>query len=601
MSVLEDAFRRATTGLDLAKQRDRVEGFYVRRRGAKLASQNPSWDADHLTLQLMAERAVISAYVVAKVDALINGPDNKFPRHLDLTAVAKVVSGSGFAVQAIERVLAQRYRNSRIDWIRQIVWRAVAIHDDDLWKSTKPPRELHTGALDELVDRRLRAVERMACNVNSGGLYIAPTKRSWSVAGPNGPWTDGTLVRVFEYGFLPKEPFKSHLAQMPDWRDAGGGMISYSPSGRPPVRLPSSIASSWQPGHTKGGTIWVTFKSTPSIAPSDVIRKMFEIPRENFLDRSWLFCDMVGAALNIEALWVGKTRRDGNSAAFDTVMKKTINGLGYVSLGPVVQFDGPRDLDTLMADGADDAFFENTEIEFSDLQVGDFVLFWNSRIYALLTHGAWGNEFSHVMGVDADPGSGRIRVTGAGPQVWLAGHGLHTALYNAMASELTDHISGLLGHARARVTAALAADPTLPSVDGGRYVRWAPYEKFDSPGAWWLVITQATWKDGWAYASLGEAVDGVPRAVADDPGGAAGYHHPPDATAIYFPLWEPKVAQRDADGDSWRAYLRRRKADASFRAPAGLAEVKVDHRLAAGLFYRGSQRKIPVVRPRVAK
>ena len=78
-----------------------------------------------------------------------------------------------------------------------------------------------------------------------------------------------------------------------------------------------------------------------------------------------------------------------------------------------------------------------------------------------------------------------------------------------------------------------------------------------------------------------------------------GYHAPPDKDAAYFPLFEPKITHTDADGDRWRTYLRKRKADASFRVPTALTPLLVDGQLAAGLFYRGSQTKVPVVRPRV--
>jgi hypothetical protein len=596
MSVLEEAFNQSTKDLDLGTRRDRVVGFYVRRRATKLVSLNPSWDAARLTTALMGERATIMGYIVRKTDVLVKGPDPQSPNHLDLDELAKITSDSGVIATALRKARANVYIAFRVRWIWEITWRAIAIHDDALWKSLTPPRELEVDALNEIVDRRLRALERMACNVNAPPSMIATGRRTWTVGGPKGPWKDRLLIRIFEYPFLPKAPFKALLGQMPDWRDLGSTILYEPKDGSEPVHLPSAIAGSWTPGHTKGGTIWVTFKPTQSVTPAEVIRRMFDVPREDFLDRAWLFCDQVVAALNIEALWFGRTRRDGNDKAFNSIM----NRQNYVSLGPVVQFDGPRDLDTLMADGADDLHFENTEVQFSDLQVGDFVLFWNSRIYTFLTRGAWGNEFSLVMGVDANPTSGRVLEKSNGPQVWLAGHGIDTQLYSGMASELTDHIADLLKNARTRVINMMRANPGITSIDGDRYVRWAPYEPFDDPGAWWIRIPETTWRDGWAYVSSREATQGIPRTIADDPNGGPSYRHPPDADAIYFPLWEPSVSQTGQDGDSWRAYLRIRKADSSFRAPKRLADVKVDGRLAAGLFYRGSTRKIPVVRPRVA-
>jgi hypothetical protein len=87
--------------------------------------------------------------------------------------------------------------------------------------------------------------------------------------------------------------------------------------------------------------------------------------------------------------------------------------------------------------------------------------------------------------------------------------------------------------------------------------------------------------------------------VAKEEGGA-GYNPPPDPDAVYFPLFEPAVDQTDADGDSWRAYLRKRKANASFRLKSiDLKPLKIDVQLAPGLFYHGTNAKMPVVRPKV--
>jgi hypothetical protein len=49
VTVLEDAFRIATKGLDVRQLRDRVACFYVRRRAQKLAQQHPEWNATQLS------------------------------------------------------------------------------------------------------------------------------------------------------------------------------------------------------------------------------------------------------------------------------------------------------------------------------------------------------------------------------------------------------------------------------------------------------------------------------------------------------------------------------------------------------------------------
>jgi hypothetical protein len=131
-------------------------------------------------------------------------------------------------------------------------------------------------------------------------------------------------------------------------------------------------------------------------------------------------------------------------------------------------------------------------------------------------------------------------------------------------------------------------------------VQWSPYEAFDAPGAWWIKIPKDVWSGEWIYQSLDDAVKAVPRTVAKEAGGT-GYNAPPDPDAIYFPLFEPQVSS-SSSGDSWHAYLDKRKADATFRAPAKLNDLTVDGRLAQGLYYHGSAKTtIPVVRPKVRK
>jgi len=201
--------------------------------------------------------------------------------------------------------------------------------------------------------------------------------------------------------------------------------------------------------------------------------------------------------------------------------------------------------------------------------------------------------------VDSDPASGQVRAGADGLQIWLAWHGLDTCRYSAMASGLAASLAELMASSQLAVMGAVAANPAVTTA--GQFIKWSPYEDFQPPGAWWLMISQHTWKDDWAYASRDEAVQGIPRAVADDPAGGTGYRHPPDPDAVYFPLWQPRVPLSASDADSWHAYLRLRRADPSYRAPTTLDPIIADGSLAAGLFYRGSAAKIPVVRPRVRK
>jgi len=332
---------------------------------------------------------------------------------------------------------------------------------------------------------------------------------------------------------------------------------------------------------------------------TDVIFRMFDKPREEFHDRNWMFCDMVGCAVNLHAMWLALNRRYGSNDVFETATNKT----DYVKLGPVVQFERVHDLGILMADDKD-LFFENTDIDIDDLQVGDFVCFWSSRIFDLIRPiipGPWGNEFSHVMGLDVDGSSGKLLITRNGPAIWLAGHGIHTVTYGTMADRLIHWIHKAFVFVWGALTAELFSNPNATAIttNFGTLVLWSPYELFDKPGAWWLKVPKSIWHDEWDYATTADVLKAVPRTVALEAGGV-GYNAPPEADAVFFPLFEPQVDSSGADdGDSWRAFLRKRKADPQFRAPSGLSFLSIDRKLAAGLFYRGSHTKIPVVRPRV--
>jgi hypothetical protein len=143
--------------------------------------------------------------------------------------------------------------------------------------------------------------------------------------------------------------------------------------------------------------------------------------------------------------------------------------------------------------------------------------------------------------------------------------------------------------------------PTVPACDPCTFELWSPYEDFDAPGAWWVKVPQSVWKDNWEFADVSKVLSNVPRTVSHSlAAGGQGYRAPKDTNAVYFPLHEPVIAG-SPDGDHWREYLRKRKADPDFVAPSELRSLTVDGRLALGLFYYGKSSKVAVVRPKVRK
>lgn len=597
MSVVDDAFKLATAGFDFKKAVDRLRGAYVRRRGDFLHSRNSALSANQIATQIKAELAEVQTYLAGK-DALINDTENRTAKHYDLkigTALVTMGMLERVSPEIFFNALLKEARALRIERLPQIVWRAVAIHSDVLWKSSGPSPQLQVDALDEILDRRLCAVEQMQFTVNSFGF--GKYRRDWKVQGPTGPWVDGFRGRAFEYPEVaPSLRFEPFLSQMPDWRPDVSltplgpiTSVQYEPKvNHPPTHFRKEVDAAWE-WDKDPSKPWIHFRPMSTLTPAAIIEDMMT-PREDFWDRNWVYCEHVGSLVNITALGFALLRRTGNADAFNAVMNQS----KYVRLGPVVGDSHDRNI--LMADDKD-PYFENTEVAMDDLQVGDFVRFWNSRLYELLPPygGAWGSEFSLVMGVDVDGKKGTVlRPVSGGPQVWLAGHGIHTTLYNSMASEATNYLKKRL--IKPRIFLALESNDRHLD-EGHAYVRWSPYETLDS--AWWAEIPKDKWHDEWGYNTQDDVLKAMPRTVAKENGGT-GYKPPPTDDAVYFPLYEPVLDQIDADGDSWRAYLRQRKANASFRLKSNkLQELTIDGRLAPGLFYRGSNTKIPVVRPRV--
>jgi hypothetical protein len=395
---------------------------------------------------------------------------------------------------------------------------------------------------------------------------------------------------------------------MTNWRDSGSTILFDPPLPQAPIRLPKRVSDSWLMLVDAADNLWPTFRPDASISHTETFRRMFSKPRDSFFDRNWLYCDQVGSAVTIEALEFAIQRRPGDHTQFDNAMTNP----NYVKLGPVVRRPVVRrpksriqekeeaNSDILMSDD-NDSFFDNTFVAIEDLQVGDFTCFWNNRLYDLLGSGAWRNEYCLIMGVDSSEIDGKVRNSG-GPQVWLAGHGVATTLYNAMATELIGNIKVLLESLRRDLVAAVANNAAIPATRSGQLlVRWSPYEEFDPPGAWWIKIPKDTWNKKWRFQSLEEAVQAVLPTVAMSTPVGQGYNPPPEADALYFPLYEPQVTYQYSEGDSWHGYLQKRMSDAKFRAPTALRALTADTRLAPGLYYRGENAKIPVVRPKVRK
>jgi hypothetical protein len=112
------------------------------------------------------------------------------------------------------------YQDRRAQAGIAIIWRAAAIHPE-LWTGmTSPPNpdpnnppQLNTRAIEELLDRRVRIVERMD---NQANAPQNETKRT-SVS-PKG-WRDASRVRMFEYPYFTAPRATDLIALTdPEWK-----------------------------------------------------------------------------------------------------------------------------------------------------------------------------------------------------------------------------------------------------------------------------------------------------------------------------------------------------------------------------------------------
>ena len=105
------------------------------------------------------------------------------------------------------RVRRHGFVDSRKKAVRAIVWRAVAL-ERELWEvPPKTLKNLDTIALKEMLDRRLRVIERMAGNISSRGKILEDNAKAKLICSdPDTGWRDGLRVRLFEYPSFGLEP-----------------------------------------------------------------------------------------------------------------------------------------------------------------------------------------------------------------------------------------------------------------------------------------------------------------------------------------------------------------------------------------------------------
>jgi hypothetical protein len=594
-----------------SSQVDRHKGFFVRRRAETLGNANPAWvtapDQPDLRKRVLSEFDLLDTFLTTKAKSLdpTKGGADLTPPHLDLHDFAGVKYSTSAGVVK-DKEQAARIR--RTYWIRSIGWRAAAIHADKVWQgpTSSTTATLLDKPLAEIIDRRLRLLERMSYQVSRADVLGG----SWafSGSGASGPWKDGFRKRVFEYPRTPSAPVgvtaqvagfvgAANIASENDpsfktggkpWQwEPGHKRLDYNVPPWPGNRFPSSVAGDWK--WETARSYWLDLK--PSGTAAAAIDNLFT-PNDDWWGRSWLFCDQVLDALHIEELLFALRRRSPSAeSAFNALVTSKP---GYVALGGfVVSFDLsiPRHL---TGDTAD-PYFDNIEIAEADLQVGDHLVFYNSFVYQDVAIGEWQLENSIVMDIDSDYTTSSIQRG----QIHLQGHGTAESKYSTFQNVIADQLNDTLESIRQKIVKTLASTPSTTAIDWnnkkGIIVHWEPYEPFAAPGAWWVQMNLVDQNGDARWSTVQEALNAVPGAYATDPFAGTGYNPPPSNDAVFFPLYVPAV-----DGQ-WDGYFgKRRHRGSSYHPPKNLSALKAGGAVVPGLFPEGEHKPIRVVRPKFA-
>ena len=427
----------------------------------------------------------------------------------------------------------------------EIVWRAAV--DDDVWEGTGDDVQLREAALTELLDRRLRSLERLHYEASSGattsGIGSSFIERRWfpdnRPSSIVGPWRDDHTLRMFEAPSVPRAArsardqwvvqevignsgnvvksasfprftgdifsgtflnwFQNHMTDEFDWNEWPGTRMGRDAVATPKVwvRLPS-------PGLGRDGYAWILQSVPGGIQAAEIVQKLF-LSSPDWWERAWLHSDGVLAAIHLEALRHAKLRRDGKDDLFNALPAKVSLALDdYFEVRPQLV----KTPNGIMRPGRTD-HFENAAVAFDDLQVGDQVLFETNPVMSALGVAAWEYPTVLISGLDtSDTASdqprlllNRLRVQGFG-----AADLDYPSFQLLLAKNLDRTLQAVRDEVQAQVQLRVSAGfppPDKLQWDSGAIVEpavahnndewllrhWNPYgDAWDPPGPWWVWI-----------------------------------------------------------------------------------------------------------------
>ena len=538
--------------------------------------------------------------------------------HFDLENMAITKIGETVAARAAI------YRQLRHRSVRSIAWHAAGLHDE-LWNNAGDGPVLNQKALTELVDRRLRAAERMILQINAPSYYDPPHSD-----GGRGEWRDGSRVRVFEYPYFAKSiidtadinhiyvEFDPRTVQY-EWIDSGDLRTRFDDEPGP-LGGPLKHSADWLP---IANDDYNRVPSTLSIATSleHLLASQIDLWK-----RSWLFCDHSIAATQLEALRFAIDRR-GDGENFDNLVRPKqpvvgaiMPGVAYDPLGnPFVPDTNELWSDGVSTGAGDTGVFDSLFVPYRDLQVGDHCILWNHHMYVSVTRGPWRLENSLITQTnvvtehwdDKNEIKADVFMSPDQNKMVLSGFG-ETHDYPTFLGKLLEQIE-------APFNAIFNLIPSLDSsvqffivpesAQHAYVIRWVPYNAGITGVPWFIFLPRISFGgDGSNFPDPIKMHAAIRHSVIEGAGRGSGYQPIPFTQVqvpgehlqqltdgVFFPLYLPSVKGKEMDWDDYFTL----RANSSSVPDTTLNPMEVVPEMIPGLFLRGKENPIQVIRPRV--
>jgi len=591
----------------------RAFGHFVRRRVLYLVGQNASWGGEanfaSITQRVKSEMDSVIAFLDVKVGTPaapgpLGGPtENDATPHVDLADVAKVYVDDTDTIVASRR---EQFVQTRLKVIDAIIWRACALHHE-LWDGSDSATSASVNqiALTEILDRRLRAVERMLYTDSS--IEDRPTLE-WTIESAQS-WKDQVRVTLFEYPFLNNlaadgsDPFSQALAakglslsSIPGWSQMDPTQLRYNVRAG---RINPQAQVDWKIDATNS-YIWdsVSAADKPSVILDKLMPNQSPVDPsfQDFWNRNWVFCDHMISALHLDALRFALLRRNRDN-------DNEFNSAAASGMHLTVLLSGTSPVNPTELMGANASkYFDAVKVSPADLEVGDHIIFWNNYLFRTLLASDFGLENSLLSDAAGDLNASSY-----------VGHGEKNRTLADFAERMLEPLATLFTTIRAAIVNGGGLHVIdMPSLKL-KILPWAPYgEHFSAAdanqmqvaGAWWIRVKLADTARGNTPAlNISDGLNLFPNSVAIDL--SKGMQPPtvnlPDHTAdwresIYLPLSVPNGVQ-----GGWPEYFSERQGGEYPGMKVPLDDVKIDASWAPGLLYKGVNSKVPVLRPKVRR